>query len=133
MRTQDLTSDDIRALDATAVLVYQSKSGGVYGVCELAKLLQWEEYNRCEPCDEMLPVLDGCCMVCGTMLATTEEDEMDEDKKMYEHEETHCLYCDKPLPAKGLEKNYCNTDCAWNDGERWERDRRDDMSRYYEV
>ena len=54
-------------------------------------------------------------------------------KLEHEHEETHCLYCDKPLPAKGLEKNYCNTDCAWNDGERWERDRRDDMSRYYEV
>jgi len=52
---------------------------------------------------------------------------------MHEHEETHCLYCDKSLPTKGIEKNYCNTDCAWKDGERWERDRRHDMARYSEV
>jgi predicted nucleic acid-binding Zn ribbon protein len=53
--------------------------------------------------------------------------------KMKEHEMTHCVYCDKPLPAKGWWKDFCNSKCAWKDGERWERDRRSDMARYYEV
>ena len=53
--------------------------------------------------------------------------------KMKLHDETHCVYCEKPLPIKGVWKNYCGRDCAWNDGDRWESDRRSDMSRYYEV
>ena len=53
--------------------------------------------------------------------------------KMKLHDETHCVYCDKPLPPKGWWKDYCNKQCAWKDGERWESDRRSDMARYYEV
>ena len=71
MRTKDLSREEIRGLDATAALVYQSKPGGVYAVCDLAKMLRWEEYDRCEPCDETLPILDGCCLVCGSALLPT--------------------------------------------------------------
>jgi hypothetical protein len=58
---------------------------------------------------------------------------MRKGKKMQAHEMTHCVYCDKPLPPKGWWKDYCNKQCAWKDGERWESDRRSDMARYYEV
>lgn len=54
-------------------------------------------------------------------------------RKMQKHEETHCVYCLKPLPLKGYWKDFCSKACAWKDGEQWERDRRDDMARYYEV
>ena len=53
--------------------------------------------------------------------------------KMKLHDETHCVYCEKPLPIKGVWKNYCGKDCAWKDGDKWESDRRSDMARYYEV
>ena len=54
-------------------------------------------------------------------------------RKMQKHEETHCVYCLKPLPLKGYWKDFCSKACAWKDGEQWEADRRDDMARYYEV
>ena len=37
--------------------------------------------------------------------------------KMKLHDETHCVYCEKPLPIKGIWKNYCGKDCAWKDGD----------------
>lgn len=75
MRTKDLSREEIDAIDATAVLVYQSKPGGVYAVRELANLLQWEEYGPCEPCeDDEVPMLDGSCMICGTKAITSIEE-----------------------------------------------------------
>jgi len=33
--------------------------------------------------------------------------------KMKLHDETHCVYCEKPLPIKGFWKDYCNKQCAY--------------------
>ena len=77
MRTKDLSQGEIGAIDAAAVLVYQSKPGGVAAVRELANLLRWEEYDRCKDCDETLPVLDGCCLVCGSVITILEEEFFD--------------------------------------------------------
>lgn len=49
------------------------------------------------------------------------------------HTERFCLGCDEDLPERGLVLNYCTRACAQRDAERWERDRRDDMARYFEV
>ena len=58
---------------------------------------------------------------------------MRKGKKMQEHTMSHCMCCGRALPLKGYWKDFCGKLCAWKDGERWERDRRSDMARYYEV
>lgn len=72
MKTSDLTLRQEESLDDVAYLMYQAKPGGVAGVHTLARLLGWEEYGPCEPCeDDSAPMLDGCCMVCGENATTT--------------------------------------------------------------
>jgi len=65
MKTTDLIPEEIDAIDRTAVLLYTSNAGAT-SVFDLARMLRWEEYNRCEPCEEDTPTLNGGCMVCGT-------------------------------------------------------------------
>lgn len=66
MKTSDLILDDRRALDRVACLLYDSKPGGATAVRNLAATLRWEEWDICEPCDSEQPILDGCCLVCGS-------------------------------------------------------------------
>ena len=67
MKTSDLDRNDVLALDAVASLLYESKPGGAPAVRDLARALRWEEHGPCEPCeDENVPMLDGCCMICGS-------------------------------------------------------------------
>jgi hypothetical protein len=65
MRTADLTPEEIDDIDCVAVLIYRSTPGGASAVHDFAKLLNWEEYRRCEPCEATTPCVDGCCLVCG--------------------------------------------------------------------
>jgi hypothetical protein len=65
MRTADLTPEEIDDIDRVAVLIYRSTPGGASAVHDFAKLLNWEEYGHCEPCDEITPLLDKLCLVCG--------------------------------------------------------------------
>lgn len=66
MKTSDLSFENIRALDDVAYMLYESKSGGATAVHNLASALGWEEYDICEPCDTEQPILDDCCLVCGS-------------------------------------------------------------------
>lgn len=67
MRTDDLTENERHSLDNVAFLVYQAKNGGISGVFALAKLLGWEEYGPCDPCEyDNSPMLANACMICGT-------------------------------------------------------------------
>ena len=67
MKTSDLDLRRVRSIWDIAVLLYDSKPGGPEAVHDLARALRWEEYGPCEPCeDSNAPMLDGCCMACGS-------------------------------------------------------------------
>lgn len=66
MRTNDLTDNERKSLDDVAHLLYQDKRGGRAAIYALAKLLGWEEYGPCDPCEDRAPMLDSCCLICGT-------------------------------------------------------------------
>lgn len=65
MKSRDLDVETQRALYDVAVLLYQAKAGGASAVYDLARLLGWEEWRRCQDCDAETPELAGDCMVCG--------------------------------------------------------------------
>ena len=52
--------------------------------------------------------------------------------KMKFHDETHCIWCNTPLPTNTKSKypNFCSGKCAWADGDDYVATERDKWNYY---
>jgi hypothetical protein len=64
-----LTTADKEAIALLAVKLYDNKEYGIQGVVDLGDALGLP-YGYCEACEEVYPVLDGACLVCGNVVRT---------------------------------------------------------------